>query len=93
MLRGDRVAVAFNTKGIDSDTLTTGSHYSFDTTDLRHMDPRGIVGSLTRKGSNKAQRAVEDLQAESFFVTSANLHTFKDLIATDCYDVANTRGI
>ena len=93
VLRGDRVAVAFNTKGIDSDTLTTGSHYSFDTTDLRHMDPKGIVGSLTRKGSNKAQRAVEDLQAESFFVTSANLHTFKDLIATDCYDVAHTRGI
>ena len=93
VLRGDRVAVAFNTKGLDSDTLTTGSHYSFDTTDLRHMDPRGIVGSLTRKGSNKAQRAVEDLQADSFFVTSANLHTFKDLIATDSYDVAHTRGL
>ena len=93
VLRGDRVAVAFNTKNISSDTLTTGRYYSFDTTDLRHMDPLGIVGSLTRKGSNKAQRAAEDLQADSFFVTSANLHTFKDLIATDSFDVAHTRGL
>jgi len=93
VLRGDRVAVAFNTKGIDSDTLTTGRHYSFDTTDLRHMDPRGIVGSLTRKGSNKAQRAAEDLQTASFFVTSANLNDFRDLIANDRFDVAHTRGL
>ena len=93
VLRGDRVAMAFNTKNIQSDTLTTGGHYSFDVTDLRHMDPIGIVGSLTSKGSSKARRAAEDLQANSFFVTSANLHTFRDLIATDSYDVANTRGI
>ena len=93
VLRGDRVAVAFNTKGLESDTLTTGSHYSFDTTDLRHIDPIGIVGSLTRKGSNKAQRAHEDLQTDSFFVTSANLNDFNALIATDSYDVAHTKGI
>ena len=93
VLRGDRVAMAFNTKNIGSDTLTTGGHYSFDVTDLRHMDPKGIIGSLTSKGSSKAQRAREDLQSASFFVTSANLHTFRDLIATDSYDVSHTRGI
>ena len=93
VLRGDRVAMAFNTKNISSDTLTTGSHYSFDTTDLRHTDPKGIVGSLTSKGSSKARRALEDQQADSFFVTSANLHTFRDLIATDSFDVAHTRGL
>jgi len=93
VLRGDRIAMAFNTKNIGSDLLTTGRHYSFDTTDLRHLDPIGIVGSLTRKGSNKAERALEDLQVESFFVTSANLSNFHDLIANDRYDVAHTRGL
>jgi hypothetical protein len=93
VLRGDRVAMAFNTKNIGSDTLTTGAHYSFDTTDLRHKDPKGIVGSLTSKGSSKATRAAVDLQANSFFVTSANLSDFRDLIANDSYNVANTRGL
>ena len=85
--------MAFNTKNIGSDTLTTGAHYSFDTTDLRHKDPKGIVGSLTSKGSSKATRAAVDLQANSFFVTSANLSDFRDLIANDSYNVANTRGL
>lgn len=93
VLRGDRVAMAFNTKNIGSDNLNTGSFYSFDVTDLRHMDPKGIVGSLTSKGSSKAKRASEDLQDASFFVTSKNINTFRDLIATDRYDVAHTRGL
>lgn len=78
---GHRIAVAFNTKGLASDELQI-SHTmpSFDTTDLRHLDG-AVVGSLTRKGSSKAVRAADNLQANSFFVTAANLVAFNDIIA------------
>ena len=81
VLRQDKIAVAFNTKGIASDALSTQGLYSFDTTDLRHLDPRATIGSLTSKGSNKAFRALEDTKVNSFFVTSANVAEFNSIIA------------
>ena len=78
---GHRIAVAFNTKGLASDELQIShSLASFDKTDLRHLDG-AVVGSLTRKGSSKAVRAADNLQANSFFVTAANLVAFNDIIA------------
>jgi len=78
---GYRIAVAFNTKNIASDTLQVSSDMaSFDTTDLRHLDG-SVVGSLTRKGSNKAERAAEDKNENSFFITTANLKQFNNIIA------------
>jgi hypothetical protein len=79
---GHRIAMAFNTKLIASDALTIpDSLANFDKTDLRHLDGK-VVGALTRKGSNKKQRAYDDKQQYSFFVTSANLKQFKDIIQT-----------
>ena len=78
---GHRIAMAFNTKLIASDSLTIPDNLAdFDKTDLRHLDGP-VVGALTRKGSNKKQRAFDDKQQYSFFVTSANLKQFKDIIA------------
>jgi hypothetical protein len=78
---GHRIAMAFNTKLIASDSLTIPDNLSnFDKTDLRHLDGK-VIGALTRKGSNKKQRAYDDTQSNSFFVTSANLKQFKDIIA------------
>ncbi len=78
---GHRIAMAFNTKLIASDRLTIPDRLSnFDKTDLRHLDGK-VIGALTRKGSNKKQRAYDDAQSDSFFVTSANLKQFKDIIA------------
>ena len=77
---GHRIAVAFNTKLIASDALSIpDSMANFDKTDLRHLDNK-VIGALTRKGSNKKQRAYDDNQANSFFVTSANLKQFKNII-------------
>ena len=77
-----RIAVAFNTKLIASDALAIpDSMANFDKTDLRHLDNK-VIGALTRKGSNKKQRAYDDNQANSFFVTSANLVQFKNIIQT-----------
>ena len=78
---GHRIAMAFNTKLIASDSLTIPDNLAdFDKTDLRHLDGP-VIGALTRKGSNKKQRAFDDKQQYSFFVTSANLKQFKDIIA------------
>jgi hypothetical protein len=78
---GHRIAMAFNTKLIASDALTIPDNLSnFDKTDLRHLDGK-VIGALTRKGSNKKQRAYDDAQSHSFFVTSANLKQFNDIIA------------
>ena len=78
---GHRIAMAFNTKLIASDSLTIPDNLAdFDKTDLRHLDGP-VIGALTRKGSNKKQRAYDDKQQYSFFVTSANLKQFKDIIA------------
>lgn len=79
---GHRIAMAFNTKLIASDSLTIPDNLAnFDKTDLRHLDDK-VIGALTRKGSNKKQRAYDDAQSNSFFVTSANLKQFKDIIKT-----------
>jgi hypothetical protein len=79
---GHRIAMAFNTKLIASDSLTIPDNLvDFDKTDLRHLDGP-VIGALTRKGSNKKQRAYDDTQEYSFFVTSANLKQFKDIIKT-----------
>ena len=79
---GYRIAMAFNTKLIASDSLTIPDNLAdFDKTDLRHLDGP-VIGALTRKGSNKKQRAYDDTQEYSFFVTSANLKQFKDIIQT-----------
>lgn len=78
---GHRIAMAFNTKLIASDALTIPDNLAnFDKTDLRHLDGK-VIGALTRKGSNKKQRAYDDTHSHSFFVTSANLKQFKDIIA------------
>jgi hypothetical protein len=78
---GHRIAMAFNTKLIASDSLTIPDNLAnFDKTDLRHLDGK-VIGALTRKGSNKKQRAYDDTHSHSFFVTSANLKQFKDIIA------------
>ena len=78
---GHRIAIAFNTKLIASDSLAIPDNLAnFDKTDLRHLDGK-VIGALTRKGSNKKQRACDDTQSHSFFVTSANLEQFKDIIA------------
>lgn len=79
---GHRIAMAFNTKLIASDALTIPDNLAnFDKTDLRHLDGK-VIGALTRKGSNKKQRAYDDAQSHSFFVTSANLKQFNDIIQT-----------
>jgi hypothetical protein len=81
VVAGHRIAVAFNTKLIASDSLVIpDSLANFDKTDLRHLDGP-VVGALTRKGSNKKQRAYDDTLEASFFVTSANLKQFNDIIA------------
>ena len=76
-----RIAMAYNTKGLADDGLQINhSLKSFDTTDLRHLDSN-VVGTLTRKGSNKKERAKDNLKSNSFFVTSANVLEFNDIIA------------
>ena len=76
-----RIAMAYNTKGLADDGLKLNhSLKSFDTTDLRHLDDN-VVGTLTRKGSNKKERAKDNLQSESFFVTLSNVAEFNDIIA------------
>ena len=78
---GHRIAVAFNTKNLSSEALQVShSMPSFDTTDLRHLDGQ-VIGTLTRKGSNKSERLIEDAKEHSFFITSANLKQFNDIIA------------
>jgi hypothetical protein len=81
VVAGHRIALAFNTKLIASDNLAIpDSLANFDKTDLRHLDGP-VIGALTRKGSNKKQRAYDDTLEASFFVTSANLKQFNDIIA------------
>lgn len=76
-----RIAMAYNTKGLADDGLQINhSLKSFDTTDLRHLDSN-VVGTLTRKGSNKKERAKDNLRSDSFFVTSANVLEFNEIIA------------
>jgi hypothetical protein len=78
--RGYNVAVAYNTKGLASDNvLIPVTMVDFDETDLRPLDKQGAIGALKRKGSNKAQRALET--SKSFFVTRDNVAEFNNIIA------------
>ena len=73
--RGYHIAVAYNSKGAKGDILAlpVGSMESLDTTDLRPLDKQqGTLGFLARKGSSVKQRATENTQGNSFFVTAAN---------------------
>lgn len=79
--RGHRIAMAWNTKGSKGDTLELpDGAISFDETDIRHMDGP-VLGTLTRKDSNITERHRENLKAQSFFVTEANVAEFNDIIA------------
>jgi hypothetical protein len=78
--RNYRIAVAFNTKGINRDRLQLPNNMvSFDTTDLRHLDTFNTVGYLKRKGSSVNERNLENKKTKSFFVTSANYDQFINL--------------
>lgn len=80
--RGHRIAMAWNTKQSKGDVLSLPEGMaSFDTTDIRHKDAY-VLGTLTRKDSNIAERLAEDKKTNSFFVTSANVAEFNDIIAT-----------
>jgi hypothetical protein len=80
VMRKHKIAVAFNTKGLVSDNVSAPSGLvSFDDTDLRPLDTPSSIGYLSRKGSNKVQRAQEG--ERSFFVTQDNLTAFNDIIA------------
>jgi hypothetical protein len=77
--RGYHIAVPFNTKGLSSDNIDIPTWLlNFDETDLRPLDPQGRIGALSRKGSNKAERAQET--GKSFFVTAQNKAEFIRLI-------------
>jgi hypothetical protein len=74
------IAVAFNTAGLESDNIQVPDTLeNFDESDLRPLDADGSMGALTRKGSNKTERALEG--AASFFVTADNVTDFNDIIA------------
>ena len=74
------IAVAFNTKGLESDDVYIPfGMASFDESDLRPLDVAGTLGALKRKGSNKAERALEGV--DSFFVTASNIADFRNIIA------------
>ena len=80
VIRHHNIAVAFNTKGLDSDNIAIPATLAdFDSSDLRPLDVPGAIGALKRKGSTKAQRALEG--ASSFFVTAANVQDFNDILA------------
>ena len=82
MKRGYRIAVAFNTKEAKKDNLRIPKELeSFDKDDLRPVNGLGIVGTLSRKGSSVSERLKEDKKASSFFVTSANIKEFNNIIA------------
>ena len=80
MERGDNIAMAVNTKLLATDGPALANiiaHFpSFDETDIRPLDQRGTLGLLTRKGSNKAERAAEDEKVNSFFITESNWASF-----------------
>jgi hypothetical protein len=85
-----RVAFAVNSKGLDSDadslqdlvTRPASSRFllNFDLTDLRPLDPQFSVGLLSRKGSNKTERAAENTRSDSFFITAANVNDWLAMV-------------
>ena len=80
--RKHQIALAFNSAGTASDwKIPTSGFTSFDDSDARFLDSASAIGTLSRKGSNKAERAADDSAAASFFVTSANYSEFENIIA------------
>ena len=85
---GLNTAIAFNTKEAKGefkipDTINvmgkTVTLVSFDDTDLRFLDEKGAVGSLTRKGSSKSTRALE-LGSLNFFADLKSLEVLTHAI-------------
>lgn len=72
---GTKTVLAFNTKELKSEYSRPKELADYDATDLRFL-PEGCTGSLTRKGSNKADRA-SDETIPSFFFTQSS---YADLI-------------
>ena len=79
--KGIRIATAWNTKNLVDDEIKSNWNKleDFDKTDLRPLDGQ-VIGKLTRKGSNKIQRAADNKLSNSFFVTAANISEFNDII-------------
>jgi hypothetical protein len=77
--RGHNIAVAYNTKDLEGELARPLHLEDFDKTDLRPLDAPGSIGTLSRKGSSRALRALEG--DRSFFVTAENVDTFNDIIA------------
>ena len=78
---GMNVALAFNTKQLSGEMRIPNTLTSFDDTDARFLDAPGTIGSLTRKGSSRAQRAAEDTGA-SFFYNGASFTALQNIITS-----------
>jgi hypothetical protein len=72
---GYKTVLAFNTKELASEYKRPTELADYDETDLRFL-PEGCIGALTRKGSSKADRAIDEVNP-SFFYTPK---TYADLI-------------
>ena len=83
VINGEVIAVAFNTKNLASDQIQIPNNLeNFDKTDLRNLDAPKTIGALTRKGSSKKSRALENESEKSFFVTAKNYADFSNIIAS-----------
>lgn len=76
LLSGYKTVLAFNTKQLPGEFTIPAELADYDATDLRFL-PEGNIGALTRKGSNKAERALDDTLPSFFF----NQETYNNLIA------------
>jgi hypothetical protein len=85
-----QIAAAFNTANTIGESFNIEAVkaavskplVTFDDSDARFLDAIDVIGTLTRKGSNKTERQIEENKAASFFVTSANIADFNDIIAS-----------
>lgn len=80
---GFNIALAFNTKQLKTDSRRldfdkvaekVNGLISFDDTDLRFLDKPGSIGYLSRKGSSKETRMVDNDHVNGFFVNSSNIN-------------------
>jgi len=82
-----RIALAWNTKESKKDSLLISKYLggrklvSFDTNDLRFLDPKDALGTLTSKGTNAEHRAAVNKEENTFWVTAANLGDLSNIIA------------
>jgi hypothetical protein len=85
--RKHQIAIAFNSANTKTDSFNVPESAAgialktFDDSDARFLDSASAIGTLSRKGSNKAERETENENAQSFFVTLANKAAFIDIIA------------